>query len=280
MPLTASTLTDSLPALPALPPLPALPSAASLSASSRAALKDLSLPKIELDRRQRRRLKRNRRELEHAIDRNRELLGEGARRLRRSSRRLAAHRPWQKPTFTEQLIDVTAQIVAPRPEDPSPLTVVLDTVGPVTDSVRETVAEQVAQVSEVGRSGWQLLHPRSEDSHASLWSSHSSYSALSTHSLASFGSALSILSAGSILSLGSTGSILSIGSVGSVLSIGSVGSVLSIGAAGRNGLAPSADLGPGAATPNAALLGTTTRIVQVSAGLLGACAIVAAAVRD
>ncbi len=296
MALTASTLTD------ALPTLPAIPSAAAITAASRAALQDLPRPRIDLEalprelpgelpfdlrwprlsRRKRRRLARNRRRLEHAVDRNRAALEKGARRLRRSGRQLTTSRPWQKPTFTEQLIDVTAQLVAPGPDDPPPLSIVLETVSDVTETVRDSVADQVAQVGGAGRSGWRhVLHPGSEGSHASLWSSHSSYSALSTHSLASFGSALSIFSAGSILSLGSAGSILSIGSVGSVLSIGSVGSMLSIGAVGGNGLATSADAAPGAsATPNAALLTTSTRVVQLSAGVLGACAIVAAALRD
>jgi len=253
MALTASSLTDSLPSMPALP------SAAALAASSRAALKDINVPKLD-------------RERLDAIPRAlpRDLPFGPRRRGRRPLRRLAERRPWRKPTFTEQLIEVTAQLVAPGPDDPAPLTV-----------VRDTVSDLSGSVGDAGATWRRALSPRAEGSHASLWSAHSSYSALSTHSLASFGSALSMLSAGSILSIGSTGSILSIGSVGSVLSIGSVGSVLSIGAAGRNGLAPSGDLGLGAsAAPNAALLGSATRVVRLSAGMLGACAIVATAARS
>jgi len=315
MALTASSLTDSLAALPTLP------SAAALSASSRAVLKDLPLPTFDLDRldalaadrprqlprpalravpfsvhwprlsrHQRRQLTRQRRRwertIEHTLDRtferNRDAIEHGTRRLGRTRRHLATSRTWSKPTATEQLIDFTAQLVAPRPEDPAPRSIVLDTVAELSEAVRDTVADQVVSIGDGGRSTWRrLLQAHSEESHASLWSSHSSYSALSTHSFASLGSALSVLCAGSILSIGSTGSILSIGSVGSVLSIGSAGSVLSIGGAGRNGLSDAADVSGGAAAaPNAALLSSATRVVQLSAGVLGACAVVAAALRD
>jgi hypothetical protein len=124
------------------------------------------------------------------------------------------------------------------------------------------------------------LLPRSIESHRSLWSSHSMYSALSLHSFLSGGSVLSIGSAGSLFSAGSIGSILSIGSVGSVLSIGSAGSVLSIGSAGsvcRVGGIGQRTIGDGGSGPSGLTVAPTTRLVQHIAGAAALCAVVAAA---
>ena len=113
------------------------------------------------------------------------------------------------------------------------------------------------------------LVPASLDSHRSIWSRRSMYSALSSDSFASIGSAGSLFSMGSILSVGSTGSILSIGSAGSILSIGSVGSTGAIGGAGQHNLR-----GLGASATAA-----TTTLVTQGATVAAGVALAAAAIR-
>ena len=112
------------------------------------------------------------------------------------------------------------------------------------------------------------LVPASLDSHRSIWSRRSMYSALSSDSFASIGSAGSLFSMGSILSIGSTGSILSIASAGSILSIGSVGSTGAIGGAAQHNLRA---LGAGATAATTTLV---TQAATVAAALaLGAAAL-------